>query len=132
MSRQIICIDEQLFERCRHAYLRIRNQFFFSSENPKSSAILQTVKLHILQNEKFENAFKNHAKIGATQMCVGGQVGHNSCGGDSGGPLMKVEALDGPPRYYLLGVVSFGATTMPGVYIRDSEYMNWIMDNLHV
>jgi len=66
-----------------------------------------------------------------------GQVRHESSRGDAGGPQMKVEALDGPPRYYLLGVVSFGAkrcaaTVMPGVDTRVSEYVNWIMDNMHV
>ncbi|XP_021941628.1 serine protease easter-like isoform X1 [Zootermopsis nevadensis] len=107
----------------------------YDIDNPKPSVLLQTVKLPVVKNEKCEDAFKFHAKIGRTQMCVGGEVGYDSCGGDSGGPLMKVETLDGSPRYYLLGVVSFGArkcgaTAMPGVYTRISEYMNWIMDNM--
>ncbi|XP_069688618.1 venom protease-like [Periplaneta americana] len=108
----------------------------YDIENPKPSIILQTIKLPIVENEECEIAFKQYAEIGPTQMCVGGQVGQDSCGGDSGGPLMKVETLEGPPRYYLLGVVSFGAkrcgaTTMPGVYTRISDYMNWVMDNMH-
>jgi secreted trypsin-like serine protease len=122
------------------AYLKTLSQYLnkvpLFSENPKPSAILQTVKLPIVENVKCEEAFKAHAEIGPTQMCVGGKVGYDSCGGDSGGPLMKVETLDGAPRYYLLGVVSFGAkrcgaTRMPGVYTRVSGYMNWIMDNMH-
>jgi transmembrane serine protease 9 len=112
------------------------DQVSLFSENPKQSIILQTVKLPVVDNKKCEEAFKLHAEIGPTQICVGGQVGHDSCAGDSGGPLMKVETLDGPPRYYLLGVVSFGvkrcgATTKPGVYTRISAYMNWLMDNMH-
>jgi secreted trypsin-like serine protease len=122
------------------AYLKVLsqclNQVSLFSENPKPSVILQTVKLPVVENEKCEEVFKVHAELGTTQMCVGGEMGYDSCGGDSGGPLMKVETLDGPPRYYLLGVVSFGAkncgaTTMPGVYTRISEYMNWIMNNMH-
>jgi len=125
------------------AYLKVSSllsqdldQVSLFSENPKQSVILQTVKLPVVDNEKCEKTFKLHAEIGPTQICVGGQVGYDSCAGDSGGPLMKVETLDGPPRYYLLGVVSFGvkrcgATTMPGVYTRISDYMNWLMDNMH-
>lgn len=68
-------------------------------------------------------------------MCVGGIIGEDSCGGDSGGPLMKVEAVDGPPKYYFLGVVSFGAkhcgeSSTPAVYSRIAEYLRWILDNM--
>ena len=68
-------------------------------------------------------------------MCVGGKTGQDSCGGDSGGPLMKVEALDGPPRYYLIGVVSFGAkhcgeSATPAVYTKISDYLSWILDHV--
>ena len=62
------------------AYLRIRKRL-----RCFQSTILQTVKLPILQNDKCEKAFKNHAKIGAKQVCVGRQVGRDSCGRDSGG-----------------------------------------------
>ncbi|XP_066996045.2 CLIP domain-containing serine protease B4 [Anabrus simplex] len=109
----------------------------YDIDTPKPSAILQTIKLAVVDNERCVDAFRMHADIGPTQMCVGGIVGQDSCGGDSGGPLMKVDVLDdGPPRYYLLGVVSFGAkrcgaTTMPGVYTRMSSYMYWVMENMH-
>lgn len=62
---------------------------------------------------------------------------HDSSRGDAGSPLMKVEALDGTPHYYLLGVMSFGAKrcaaiVMPGFDTRVSEYVNWIMENMHI
>nr|CAD7400073.1 unnamed protein product [Timema poppensis] len=109
----------------------------FDIDNPKPSIKLQTIKLPVVDNEKCEVAFKYHADIGSTQMCVGGVVGQDSCGGDSGGPLMYVDTVgDDVPRYYLIGVVSFGAkrcgaTTMPGVYTRVSYYLEWIMNNMH-
>ncbi|KAJ9596094.1 hypothetical protein L9F63_012678, partial [Diploptera punctata] len=109
----------------------------YDIENPKPSVILQTIKLPIVENEKCVDAFKKHADIGPTQMCVGGMIGEDSCGGDSGGPLMKVDVVGRKePRYYLIGIVSFGAkrcgaSTMPGVYTRIANYMNWIMDHMH-
>ena len=106
------------------------------TENPQPSVILQTIKLPIIENEKCVKAFKLHAEIGPTQMCVGGVIGEDSCGGDSGGPLMKVDVVDqSGPKYFLIGVVSFGAkrcgaSTMPGVYTRIADYMDWIMDHM--
>jgi hypothetical protein len=93
MSRHIICIDEELGTGRYHGLSQDSKPVSLFLENPKSNSILQTVKPPILQNEKCVKAFKNHTKIGATQLCAGGQVGH-----DSGGPLMKVDALDGPPH----------------------------------
>lgn len=103
---------------------------------PTGSRILQTVKLPIVQRERCTEAFRRHAIVDDQQWCVGGVIGHDSCGGDSGGPLMKVDVIGGrTPRYYLFGVVSFGAkycgtSTMPAVYTKISSYINWILDNI--
>lgn len=48
---------------------------------------------------------------------------------------MKVDVLDGPPKYFQFGIVSFGAkycgaTVMPAVYTRVSSYIDWILNNL--
>ncbi|KAL0269567.1 UNVERIFIED_CONTAM: hypothetical protein PYX00_007256 [Menopon gallinae] len=89
--------------------------------------------MEIIDTERCAKVFRKYAEIGETQMCVGGVEGEDSCSGDSGGPLMKVD--DAPPRYYLLGIVSFGTKKcgtkdMPGVYTRLTEYMPWVLDNL--
>lgn len=68
-------------------------------------------------------------------MCVGGVPGEDSCGGDSGAPLMKVESQDGPPRYYLIGIVSFGAkncgaSTTPAINANVAKYITWILDRI--
>lgn len=109
----------------------------YDINEPQMSAVLQTVKLPIVEDERCANGYKKAAPIGQTQMCVGGKVGQDSCGGDSGGPLMKVD-IDGPlgPRYYIIGVVSFGAkfcgeTNLPGVYTRISSYIPWIRSHLN-
>lgn len=80
-------------------------------------------------------------------MCAGGLDGMDSCGGDSGGPIaipipIKVTTQNPVsaktklrPRYFQLGVVSFGPTHcgvggIPGVYSRVSAYKEWILDNI--
>lgn len=59
----------------------------------------------------------------------------DSCAGDSGGPLQKVENSENGPRYFLFGVVSFGVEEcgskgVPAVYTRVTAYMEWILDSL--
>ncbi|XP_074105302.1 CLIP domain-containing serine protease HP8-like [Cotesia typhae] len=107
----------------------------FDIDHPKSSVILQTIKLPILETYMCVNAFKNQAQVDELQLCVGGKVGQDSCTGDSGGPLMKVEALNDIPKYYLIGIVSFGAkhcgqSPMPAVYTRLTRYLVWILENI--
>ncbi|XP_063216370.1 spaetzle-processing enzyme-like [Bacillus rossius redtenbacheri] len=103
----------------------------------KQSAVLLTVQLPVVENSQCAEAFRRQANVDDTQMCAGGSVGQDTCGGDSGGPLMLPDdSLGGPPRYFLIGIVSFGAsrcgaTSKPGVYTRASAFMRWIMDNMH-
>lgn len=70
-------------------------------------------------------------------MCAGGVQGRDSCAGDSGGPLLHTQALDGlgDIRYVQQGVVSFGPRNcgsegLPGVYTRVPYYMDWILDTI--
>ncbi|XP_063991578.1 CLIP domain-containing serine protease B4-like isoform X2 [Diachasmimorpha longicaudata] len=107
----------------------------YDIDHPQASTILQTVQLPIVPLSDCARAFRRSASVGEGQLCVGGVVGEDSCGGDSGGPLMKVESLDGPPKYYFIGLVSFGAkacgrTSTPAVYTRISDYITWILDNI--
>lgn len=67
-------------------------------------------------------------------MCIGGVKGFDSCGGDSGGPMVMVDSVTSP-KYYMFGIVSFGskfcgAKTTPGVYTNIVMYMEWILDNI--
>lgn len=103
------------------------------------SRILQTIRLPVVNRERCTEAFKRLAPVDDDQWCAGGIIGQDSCGGDSGGPLMKVDIRSptDQPKYYLFGIVSFGAkycgaTTMPGVYTKITKYMNWVLDNLEV
>ena len=59
-------------------------------------------------------------------------LGHDSCHGDSGAPLI-VRRDSGSPAY-LYGIVSFGTKTcgsgVPGVYTRVETYIPWILSHL--
>jgi secreted trypsin-like serine protease len=65
--------------------------------------------------------------LSTSHICAGGVKGKDSCKGDSGGPLMKVEN----PYWHIVGIVSFGASEcgsegIPGIYTRVSHYIDWI------
>jgi len=56
--------------------------------------------------------------------------------GDSGSGLMRsVPRGDGPEKWDLIGVVSFGprlcgTAGVPGVYTRVNSYLQWILDTI--
>lgn len=70
------------------------------------------------------------------QICAGGEAGKDSCGGDSGGPLMTNHVDNEGNRYmYAAGIVSFGpefcgTENVPGVYTRVSAYIDWITEQI--
>ncbi|XP_052131239.1 CLIP domain-containing serine protease HP8-like isoform X2 [Frankliniella occidentalis] len=101
----------------------------------KSSQELRRVHLPVVSNSICHALYRNQANITKRQLCAGGELGFDACSGDSGGPLLKVEAYNGGPRYFIVGIVSFGSkrcglTPSPGVYTRVSYYVDWILDNI--
>ena len=59
--------------------------------------------------------------------------GKDSCGADSGGPMV-VREFSGDP-WYQAGIVSFGPTPcgklgVPGVYTKVSAFLPWIKSKL--
>ncbi|XP_063367677.1 CLIP domain-containing serine protease B4-like [Cydia amplana] len=68
------------------------------------------------------------------KICAG-ENGKDSCGGDSGGPLMVKGAYkSNGERFIEHGIVSYGprlcGSDFPGVYTDVSKYMKWILDNI--
>lgn len=101
----------------------------------KASEVLQTLKVPIVQTDLCRLAYNGRAKLTEKQLCAGAVVGKDSCGGDSGGPLMAPLSVNGPPRYFLVGIVSYGPEkcsvfTVPGVYTKVSSYLDWILTNV--
>ncbi|XP_033763659.1 chymotrypsin-like elastase family member 2A [Pecten maximus] len=66
--------------------------------------------------------------IAQSNICAGSDEGHDSCMGDSGGPLMCQSPEDN--RWKLVGVVSTGyecgREDFPGIYTRVTYYQSWI------
>lgn len=90
-----------------------------------------------MTNDECNDVYKQAQKsITNKQMCAGGKNGKDSCGGDSGGPLMvKMQISTYDIRTFQQGIVSYGPRFcgiqgLPGVYTRVAYYMDWILDNL--
>jgi len=69
-----------------------------------------------------------------SQICAGGDPGRDSCNGDSGGPLMRLDN-GAIPHYFLAGIVSYGPKNcgtpdIPGVYTRTSKFIDWIQSKI--
>ncbi|XP_059053399.1 CLIP domain-containing serine protease HP8-like isoform X2 [Achroia grisella] len=96
--------------------------------------ILQVVILPIVSPDKCSN-FGSQFKVSQSEICAGAQHNKDACGGDSGGPLMKVYDTPDGPKHFLVGVVSFGPSICgikkPGVYTSVSFFLKWILDNLY-
>lgn len=91
--------------------------------------ILQEADLPIVSNKTCNQPESYDGTIRDDQICAGFAAGGtDTCGGDSGGPLMAVQN----GAFKQVGVVSFGAgCALPdkyGVYTRMSSFETWIED----
>uniref|UniRef100_A0A146LZH1 Serine protease snake n=2 Tax=Lygus hesperus TaxID=30085 RepID=A0A146LZH1_LYGHE len=98
--------------------------------------LLRKVGLNIVENEECEEAYNKglfSEGIKDTQLCAGDSVGHDTCPGDSGGPL-QVHLKDPYCMYSLIGIISGGSgkcgSGLPGIYTRVSKYVSWIEENV--
>ena len=67
------------------------------------------------------------------RLCICGK-GKDSCGGDSGGPLI-IQKRKGPRKQAVqIGLVSWGvvcgSSGVPGVYTNVAHFLEWILDHL--
>lgn len=73
----------------------------------------------------------NNIRLESTQLCGGGHAGTDTCNGDSGGPLMFQDIVNGRPVYFVAGIVSFGPSLCgvegwPAIYTRVGAFIDWI------
>ncbi|XP_050510778.1 CLIP domain-containing serine protease B4-like [Diabrotica virgifera virgifera] len=67
-----------------------------------------------------------------SKFCAGVSEGEDSCGGDSGGPMIWKNE-ESKAKYFLIGVVSYGLEkcgTGPAVYTNVPYFLKWILDSI--
>lgn len=94
------------------------------------SAIKQKLGLKMYDHDRCKEKYaEKKAIITANQLCAGGEYAKDSCHGDSGGPLMKLQKV-----WFLEGIVSYGnrcgLEDWPGVYTNVPGYMEWVRSNI--
>ena len=98
---------------------------------------LQMVKLPVMPQKVCEAAYWKNKFNPKYQICAGGEKDKDSCGGDSGSPLMKLQKRQMAENkysysYVLIGMVSYGppecgTKNRMGVYTRVKAYQDWIL-----
>ncbi|CAK1589514.1 unnamed protein product [Parnassius mnemosyne] len=104
------------------------------SASQSSSNVKQHVSLPYKTQDECQVPYDNPRRkvaLWVGQVCAGGEVGKDSCKGDSGGPLM----YENGKLFEVVGIVSFGPTpcgleNIPGVYTKVYEYLPWIRTNI--
>ncbi|XP_072387168.1 uncharacterized protein [Diabrotica undecimpunctata] len=105
----------------------------------EQSTFLLHVKLNEVTTEDCNNLFSDVDKSvlpngidGDTMICAGGEIGKDTCEGDSGGPLQvkNSKKYNYGTGYRIVGITSFGKacgiTRTPSIYTRVSYYLDWI------
>lgn len=101
--------------------------------NNALSPIKLKVVLPYVDPEQCKRVFRvQQLEIGPSQLCAGGEKAKDTCGGDSGSPLMFYDTKEG--AWVLTGIVSLGVRDcgtegIPGVYTNVREYLGWIKQN---
>nr|XP_023025008.1 serine protease easter-like [Leptinotarsa decemlineata] len=128
-----ICLprDQLLTQNFSKENLTVAGWGIVDSSAEVASSSLKHVQLPMRDRSLCE---KEYAPItlDETQFCVGVESGKDSCGGDSGGPLMYFDK-DNHQKCYLIGVVSFGKPICgesPSVYTNVPAFLEWILDNI--
>ncbi|XP_040583177.1 CLIP domain-containing serine protease B4 isoform X1 [Lepeophtheirus salmonis] len=103
----------------------------------KFPKVLQYLELDIFPFDKCKDIYQSYGSNlseGNTQLCAGGDMGRDSCGGDSGSSLMLEDRSTG--TWTTIGVVSFGPRRcgqkgVPAIYTKVDQFLNWILDNIY-
>ncbi|XP_044739147.1 venom protease-like [Chrysoperla carnea] len=108
-------------------------------DNPASaSQTLLALQVPIERNSDCEKKYRDYNRtiISSNVLCAGFKKGgHDSCKGDSGGPLMFPERnSNGEFIYYQIGILSKGykcaVRGIPAIYTRVGNYIDWILKTI--
>ncbi|KAL9703847.1 hypothetical protein quinque_007365 [Culex quinquefasciatus] len=128
-----ICLPlEDSVRQMNHTGMKVTAAGWGITESNYSSEVKLKVSLDVMNHNRCVRVYKSaDIRLRDTQLCAGGKKGEDTCGGDSGGPLIR--QIEG--NYHLIGVVSFGATNcgtkgVPGVYTNVAMFVDWIQSKL--
>ncbi|XP_050354197.1 melanization protease 1-like [Nymphalis io] len=101
-----------------------------TTEDGTKSFPLRKVDIPILPTSA---CYEQNPETTPNQFCAG-ELGKDSCNGDSGGPLMVENQVNGKFKMIQYGIVSYGpkicGSAAPGVYTNLVSYMDWILSNM--
>lgn len=115
-------------------------------KNEKTSKVLKYTQVPLINNVDCLNSYKinvlnetnplKEESFDERVLCAGYERGgHNTCKGDSGGPLMYPFIKDGEFIYYQIGIVSWSygcaQANLPTVFTRVESFIDWIQRKIN-
>ncbi|CAK1583448.1 unnamed protein product [Parnassius mnemosyne] len=108
------------------------------TEKYQRSNVLLKVELPVYSSKTCKAYYKRSQSTDSIDMLrhklCAGEIGRDSCRGDSGGPLMLEGEYNGTDRYIQFGIVSYGpsqcGSNTPAVYTDVRKFMKWILDTI--
>ncbi|CAH2045740.1 unnamed protein product, partial [Iphiclides podalirius] len=109
-----------------------------ATENEQASTVLLKVEIPIHSDETCRVSYDRNSRPGQwsrrlkNTLCAG-EVGRDSCKGDSGGPLMLEGLYNDTYKIVQYGIVSYGiecGTDTPAIYTDVRKFMKWILDTI--
>lgn len=109
-----------------------------TTENKTGANVLMEANLNHVEIptcKKEMSKIKIFIELSDKQVCAQGKGLVDACKGDSGGPLASSASYAGSARYVQLGIVTSGIAecgqrSVPGIYCRVANYMDWILDHM--
>ncbi|XP_068111328.1 complement C1s subcomponent [Hyperolius riggenbachi] len=92
--------------------------------------LLQYAPIFVRETAECKASEKTDQAFTENMFCAGG-FGKDSCGGDSGGPLMFENQSDDTKTFYTGGIVSWGLGCGKfGMYTKVQNYLDWIKETI--
>ena len=107
---------------------KLKNTHIYGSDS------LMEAQVPVVRHKECQRVFEY--TITPNQVCAGYKRGGiDSCAGDSGGPLLCSETMNGTNRFFLYGVTSYGEGCgrkgKYGIYTKVNSYLDWIRDTIN-